>query len=74
MFLEKGQRWLSALLWWGNALDRKRMELDLLAESIDGQTLLAGAAKLSVTQSEWKQRCDELQAKVARLPFAGKYR
>jgi hypothetical protein len=72
--LEKGQRWLPALRWWGNALDRKRMELDILAESIDGQTLLAGEAKLSVAQSEWKQRCDELHAKVARLPFAGKYR
>ena len=49
------------------------MELDVVAESADGKTLLVGECKLSLTAREVARELASLQAKVAQLPFAAKY-
>ena len=67
-------RWRKVARWWGSGLDRKPMEVDVVAESADGSTLLVGEAKLSLTASEARRERAELEAKAARLPFAGNYR
>ena len=45
----------------------------MLAESIDGKTLLAGEVKLSLTKREAEHALAELNAKVRQLPFVAKY-
>ena len=54
--------------WWGNGLDRQPMEIDVVAESLDGRTLLVGEAKLSMSARE-----AELKSKAANRPFANDY-
>ena len=49
------------------------MELDVVAESIDGKTLLVGEAKLSAADTEIEQLKSQLQKKVEQLPFAKRY-
>lgn len=67
-------RWRKVSRWWGSGLNRLPMEIDVLAESIDGKTLLAGEVKLSLTKREAEHAQAELDAKVRQLPFAKKYR
>ena len=45
-----------------------------MAKSPDGETLLVGAAKLSLTKTETAHARAELKAKAALLPFAKDYR
>ena len=45
-------RFRNAARWWGSGLDRKAMEIDIVAESLDGETLLVGEAKLSLPKRE----------------------
>ena len=66
-------RWRKVSRWWGSGLNRLPMEIDVLAESIDGKTLLAGEVKLSLTKREAEHAQAELDAKVRQLPFAKKY-
>ena len=66
-------RWRKVSRWWGSGLNRLPMEIDVLAESVDGKTLLAGEVKLSLTKREAEHEQAELDAKVRQLPFAGKY-
>lgn len=40
-----GRRWKPAARWWGNGLDGKKMEIDAVAESLDGKCLLLSEAK-----------------------------
>ena len=49
------------------------MELDVVAESPDGETLLVCEAKLSLTKTEAAHALAELKAKAALLPFAKDY-
>jgi hypothetical protein len=42
-----GHSWRPASCWWGSGLDRKPMELDVIAESDDGSAILLGEAKWS---------------------------
>lgn len=64
-----GERWGPASRWWGVGLDRKPLEVDLVAEGEDGDSLLIGEVK-------WSDRADperlfrELENKAERLPFA----
>lgn len=64
-----GQTWMGAARWWGPGLDRTPQEIDLLAQSDEGDMLLAGEVK-------WEDSVDvartwnELQAKVRNLPLA----
>ena len=59
--------------WWGVGLDRRPMEIDIVAESTDGNTLLVGEAKLSITEGEAVGILRKLEAKARQLPFADKY-
>lgn len=40
-----GQRWKPALRWWGKGNNGKIMEIDVVAESMDGRSVLLGEAK-----------------------------
>lgn len=67
-------RFRNAARWWGYGLDRNAMEIDIVAESLDGETLLVGEAKLSLSKTEANRALYELEAKAKQLPFAGKYK
>lgn len=64
-----GKSWGPASRWWGPGLDRKPLEVDLVAEDEAGEALLVGEAK-------WSEPADAakilaaLAAKVSRLPLA----
>lgn len=64
----------NAARWWGFGLDRKAMEVDIVAESLDGDTLFVGEAKLSLSETEVNRVLYELEAKAKQLPFARKYK
>ena len=66
-------RWRNCANWWGNGLDGHAMEVDVVAESPDGQTLLVGEAKLSVPPQERASLEEELKRKAANLPMAKSY-
>lgn len=66
-------RWRNVSRWWGSGLDRKPMEIDVVAESADRETLLVGEAKLSLGEAESVAVRRELEAKARQLPFAGRY-
>lgn len=57
-----------AMRWWGRGIDGSPMEIDIIAESADTNTLLAGEAK-------WSEKTDlaadyvVLKKKIANLPF-----
>jgi AAA+ ATPase superfamily predicted ATPase len=63
-----GQRFGPASRWWGAGADQKPLELDIVAESEDRQSLLLGEA-------EWSEKTDtprlvaELRRKARILPF-----
>ena len=40
-----GIRWEPAQRWWGRGLDGQQMEIDLVAEDLEGEALLLGGAK-----------------------------
>ena len=65
--------WGSASRWWGAGTDHRTMELDIVAESVDGQSLFVGEAKLRVSYADVPRLENELCEKAQRLPFAGNY-
>jgi len=68
-FLEvEGNRFNPAERWWGNGLDGKPMELDIVAESTDHKILLIGEAKWSEKISP-KEINASLNQKWLNLPF-----
>jgi len=67
-------RWSKVGRWWGSGKDCRPMEVDVLAESSDGKTLLVGEAKLALSADEAARTLDVLKAKAANLPFADKYK
>lgn len=46
--------------WWGNAINRRAMEIDVVAESADGKTLLVGETKLALSEVEARHALAEL--------------
>ena len=66
-------RWGRVGRWWGTGLNRAPMEIDVVAESMDGRTLLVGEAKLALTAREALHAKAELDAKARLLPFAARY-
>ena len=40
-----GMKWSPAQRWWGRGRDGKNMEVDIVSESLDGQSILLGEAK-----------------------------
>jgi AAA+ ATPase superfamily predicted ATPase len=63
-----GRSWKPPARWWGAGLDRQPLEIDVVAESLDGEAVLVGEAK-------WTARADarslvaELRRKAANLPL-----
>jgi len=61
-------QWKPACRWWGPGTNRQPIELDVVAESIDGRHILLGEVK-------WEDRVDvavlnsELKQKAGYLPF-----
>lgn len=69
-----GRRWLPAQRWWGRNREHDQMELDAVAESADGKSLLVGEAKIRVTADDMPRLAGLLQRKAALVPFAEHYR
>ena len=67
-------RFRNAARWWGYGLDQNAMEIDIVAESLDGKTLFVGEAKLSLSKTEADRALRDLEAKAKQLPFASKYK
>lgn len=65
----EGKSWGPARRYWGPGLDRQPLEVDLVAESQEDDTLLVGEAKWSEQRSP-ARALHELAQKVDRLPFA----
>lgn len=64
-----GGGWGPARRWWGPGQDRQPMELDVVAESLDGRRLLIGEAKW--TDADPAPLLAELRRKTERLPLVG---
>jgi len=64
-----GRTWGPAASWWGPGLDRSPMEIDVVAESEDGSTLLVGEVKWS-RRVDWRREEAALRRKAANLPLA----
>lgn len=63
-----GARWGPASRWWGAGADRRPLEVDLVAESDDGERLLVGEVKWSSPRDAGRL-LEQLEKKAARLPF-----
>lgn len=66
----EGETWGPASRWWGTGMDRKPLEVDLVAESAGGDRLLVGEVKWAAPR-EGRRLEQELVSKATRLPFLG---
>ena len=64
-----GLRWGSASRWWGGGTDGVPLECDVVAESLDGGSILVGEVKWTGDHSTPASVAASLTAKVARAPF-----
>lgn len=64
-----GKSWGPAGRWWGPGLDRQPLEVDLVAHSSDGSSILVGEVKWSAPRDAGRL-LEELEAKARRLPVA----
>jgi hypothetical protein len=64
------REWKPARRWWGPGLDRRPLEIDVVAESEDGQALLVGEAKWSEATAG-RALVQALRHKVERFPHIG---
>lgn len=64
-----GERYGLASRWWGNTSRDEQMELDIVAESLDGKNLLVGECKWSENENT-ERLIKTLTEKSAKLPFA----
>jgi len=64
-----GIDWKPASPWWGNGLDGTPMEIDVVAESVDGASLLVGEAKWT-SRGNAEGLLDEVRRKAVNLPLA----
>ncbi|HED08295.1 MAG TPA: ATP-binding protein [Ignavibacteria bacterium] len=64
----EGKTFHPAQRWWGNGVDRKPMEIDVVAESTDQSTLLMGEAKW-MDNIPVRKIVNELKAKTENAPF-----
>ena len=64
----EGKTFNPAQRWWGNGIDRKPMEIDIIAESTDKSTLLISEAKW-INNISVKNITNELNAKINNAPF-----
>ncbi len=61
--------WKPAASFWGNGLDRRPLEIDVVAESEDGADLLVGEVKWTSLKNAGEV-ASSLRARAAQLPFA----
>jgi AAA+ ATPase superfamily predicted ATPase len=64
-----GKTWGPAGRFWGPGTDRKPLEVDVVAESLDGRSLLVGEVKWSAPRDA-ERLLAELEGKAKKLPFA----
>jgi uncharacterized protein len=64
-----GKTWGPAGRWWGPGLDRRPLEVDLVAHSSDGGSVLVGEVKWAAPRDA-ERLLAELEAKARRLPVA----
>jgi AAA+ ATPase superfamily predicted ATPase len=64
-----GRTWGPAASWWGPGLNRSPMQIDVVAESEDGSSLLVGEVKWS-RRVDWKREEALLRRKAENLPLA----
>ena len=64
-----GKTWGLAGRWWGPGLDRQPLEVDLVAHSSDGGSVLVGEVKWAAPRDAGRL-LEELEAKARRLPVA----
>jgi hypothetical protein len=67
-----GTRWRPAARWWGPGLDKRPLEIDIVALSEDGSKILIGEAKLRVAARDWQRIATELRFKGERFPLGRK--
>lgn len=65
-----GVRWGTASRWWGAGTDANPVEFDVVAESLDGGSLLVGEVKWTGERVSPATVAAELRARIARAPFA----
>ena len=65
----RGIEWARVGRWWGAGLDRQPQELDVLAESGSGETLLVGEVKWEET-TDVERSLARLEKKASLLPLA----
>jgi len=65
-----GQRWKPASRWWGKGKTGKQMEIDVVAESMDGSKILFGEAKWE-KKSNISQILDKLSNHAETFPKIG---
>mgnify|MGYP003789946025 CR=1 FL=1 len=68
-----GVEWMPARRWWGTGTNRKPIEVDVVAESVDGSKLFVGEVKLRCGSREAERAEGELLEKSRQLPFADSY-
>jgi len=64
-----GKTWGPAGRWWGPGLDRRPLEVDLVALGNDGRSVLVGEVKWAAPR-DVERLSAELEAKAQRLPMA----
>ena len=69
-----GMEWGPGYRWWGTGSDKKPMEVDIVAESTDGNALLIGEVKLSLDRKSFEQAKGELSRKAQGLHVAKTYK
>jgi len=62
-------QWGAASRWWGTGADGKPLELDVVAESLDRNSLLLGEAKWTASREDVRRILARLEDRVQRLPF-----
>ncbi len=67
-------QWSPANRWWGTSLEHSQIEIDVVAQSLDGSTLLCGETKLSLAGENVERIFFELERKSRILPFSCNYK
>jgi hypothetical protein len=62
-----GHQWGPAARWWGTGMDRRPMEIDLVAENTQGDAVLVGEVRWS-REERADRLLDELRGKAENLP------
>jgi len=61
--------WAVASRWWGQDLQRQQVEVDVVAESLDGAALLIGEVKWGAGKADLRHAVRRLQTHTTSLPF-----